>query len=90
MTAQQKQYYKWILTKNYKELSKGVKGSINGFVNLVMELKKCCNHASLVRSYDQSEESADARLQVYLYNENLNFSKSGGQTDRKFLNRCES
>ncbi|VDK64796.1 unnamed protein product, partial [Onchocerca ochengi] len=63
MTAQQKQYYKWILTKNYKELSKGVKGSINGFVNLVMELKKCCNHASLVRSYDQSEESADARLQ---------------------------
>ncbi|VDN30788.1 unnamed protein product, partial [Gongylonema pulchrum] len=29
MTAQQKQFYKWILTKNYKELSKGVKGSIN-------------------------------------------------------------
>ncbi|KAM3715807.1 Chromodomain-helicase-DNA-binding protein [Dirofilaria immitis] len=66
MTAQQKQYYKWILTKNYKELSKGVKGSINGFVNLVMELKKCCNHASLVRSYDQSEEGADARLQQLL------------------------
>uniref|UniRef100_A0A0R3RZ33 CHD5 protein n=1 Tax=Elaeophora elaphi TaxID=1147741 RepID=A0A0R3RZ33_9BILA len=66
MTAQQKQYYKWILTKNYKELSKGVKGSINGFVNLVMELKKCCNHASLVRSYDRSEEGADARLQQLL------------------------
>lgn len=75
MTAQQKQYYKWILTKNYKELSKGIKGSINGFVNLVMELKKCCNHASLVRSYDQSEEGAEARLQVCLYNENLNFNK---------------
>ncbi|VDO08581.1 unnamed protein product, partial [Brugia timori] len=69
MTAQQKQYYKWILTKNYKELSKGVKGSINGFVNLVMELKKCCNHSSLVRSYDQAEEGADARLQVCLYDE---------------------
>uniref|UniRef100_A0A1I8ERU5 DNA helicase n=1 Tax=Wuchereria bancrofti TaxID=6293 RepID=A0A1I8ERU5_WUCBA len=66
MTAQQKQYYKWILTKNYKELSKGVKGSINGFVNLVMELKKCCNHSSLVRSYDQAEEGADARLQQLL------------------------
>uniref|UniRef100_A0A915PHJ3 Chromodomain-helicase-DNA-binding protein 1 n=1 Tax=Setaria digitata TaxID=48799 RepID=A0A915PHJ3_9BILA len=66
MTAQQKQYYKWILTKNYKELSKGVKGSINGFVNLVMELKKCCNHASLVRSYDHAEESVDARLQQLL------------------------
>ncbi|VDK84847.1 unnamed protein product [Litomosoides sigmodontis] len=66
MTAQQKQYYKWILTKNYKELSRGIKGSINGFVNLVMELKKCCNHASLVRSYDQSEEGAEARLQQLL------------------------
>lgn len=64
MTAQQKQYYKWILTKNYKELSKGVKGSINGFVNLIMELKKCCNHASLVRPYDSFEQGASARLQV--------------------------
>lgn len=27
MTAQQKQFYKWILTKNYRELSKGVKGT---------------------------------------------------------------
>lgn len=65
MTAQQKQFYKWILTKNYKELSKGVKNSINGFVNIVMELKKCCNHASLVRAYDECEEDAEARLQVY-------------------------
>uniref|UniRef100_A0A0N5APN4 Chromodomain-helicase-DNA-binding protein 1 n=1 Tax=Syphacia muris TaxID=451379 RepID=A0A0N5APN4_9BILA len=66
MTAQQKQYYKWILTKNYKELSKGVKGSINGFVNLIMELKKCCNHASLVRPYDNFEQGASARLQQLL------------------------
>ncbi|VDD90096.1 unnamed protein product, partial [Enterobius vermicularis] len=66
MTAQQKQYYKWILTKNYKELSKGVKGSINGFVNLIMELKKCCNHASLVRPYDSFEQGASARLQQLL------------------------
>ncbi|WKX89357.1 hypothetical protein Q1695_008755 [Nippostrongylus brasiliensis] len=66
MTAQQKQYYKWILTKNYRELSKGVKGSINGFVNLVMELKKCCNHASLVRQYDNYESDPQARLQQLL------------------------
>ncbi|VDM95865.1 unnamed protein product [Thelazia callipaeda] len=66
MTAQQKQYYKWILTKNYKELSKGVKGSINGFVNLMMELKKCSNHASLVRPYDHYEEGVDDRLQQLL------------------------
>ncbi|CAD6184209.1 unnamed protein product [Caenorhabditis auriculariae] len=66
MTAMQKQYYKWILTKNYRELSKGVKGSINGFVNLVMELKKCCNHTSLIRQYDNIESDAQARLQQLL------------------------
>ncbi|CAD5210016.1 unnamed protein product [Bursaphelenchus xylophilus] len=66
MTAQQKQFYKWILTRNYEELSKGVKGSINGFVNVVMELKKCCNHSSLVRQYDNIEYEAQARLQQLL------------------------
>ncbi|CAI9733833.1 chromodomain-helicase-DNA-binding protein 1-like isoform X2 [Octopus vulgaris] len=49
MSSIQKQYYKWILTKNYKALSKGVKGSVSSFVNIVMELKKCCNHAQLIR-----------------------------------------
>ncbi|CAB3408740.1 unnamed protein product [Caenorhabditis bovis] len=66
MTAHQKQFYKWILTKNYRELSKGVKGSINGFVNLIMELKKCCNHASLVRQYDHINEDTQGRLQQLL------------------------
>ncbi|ESO01124.1 hypothetical protein HELRODRAFT_192382 [Helobdella robusta] len=50
MTKVQKQYYRWILTKNYKALTKGGKGNITSFVNLVMELKKCCNHSFLVRS----------------------------------------
>lgn len=49
MTTLQKQYYKWILTKNYKALSKGLKGNASSFVNIIMELKKCCNHASLTR-----------------------------------------
>lgn len=66
MTSQQKQFYKLILTKNYEELSKGVKGSITGFVNVVMELKKCCNHTSLVRDYDHIPEDAGARLQVLI------------------------
>ncbi|GMT28082.1 hypothetical protein PFISCL1PPCAC_19379 [Pristionchus fissidentatus] len=66
MTREQKQFYKWILTKNYKDLSKGVKGSINGFVNLVMELKKCCNHASLVRQYDDFVNDPAGRLQQLL------------------------
>jgi len=49
MTALQKQYYKWILTKNYAALRKGNKGSASTFVNIVMELKKCCNHAFLTK-----------------------------------------
>ena len=52
MTNIQKQFYKWILTKNYKALSKGLKGSLSGFANIVMELKKCCNHATLIRPVD--------------------------------------
>lgn len=43
---------RWILTKNYKALTKGVKGSVSAFCNIMMELKKCCNHAMLVRSVD--------------------------------------
>lgn len=49
MTALQKQYYKWILTKNYKMLTKGMKGSQASFVNIMVELKKCCNHCLLIR-----------------------------------------
>jgi len=52
MTSLQKQYYKWILTKNYSALRKGVKGSVSSFVNVVMELKKCCNHAALDEPID--------------------------------------
>ncbi|XP_060072209.1 chromodomain-helicase-DNA-binding protein 1-like isoform X1 [Ylistrum balloti] len=52
MTSLQKQYYKWILTKNYKALSKGLKGNIGSFVNIIMELKKCCNHTQLIRLPD--------------------------------------
>ncbi len=74
MTAHQKQFYKWILTKNYKELSQGVKGSINGFINLVMELKKCCNHASLVRAPDTIYTDAQAHLQVLFVNSRIKYN----------------
>nr|CAD7447765.1 unnamed protein product [Timema bartmani] len=49
MTTLQKQYYKWILTKNYNALRKGVKGSSTTFLNIVIELKKCCNHSFLTK-----------------------------------------
>lgn len=49
MTSLQKQYYKWILTKNFNALRKGNKGSTSTFLNIVIELKKCCNHAFLTK-----------------------------------------
>ncbi|XP_049594392.1 chromodomain-helicase-DNA-binding protein 1 [Syngnathus scovelli] len=55
MSAIQKQYYKWILTRNYKALSKGIKGSTSGFLNIMMELKKCCNHCYLIKPPEDHE-----------------------------------
>lgn len=57
MTTVQKQYYKWILTKNYSALRKGVKGSSTTFLNIVIELKKCCNHALLTKPIDPAENT---------------------------------
>jgi len=52
----------------------GVKGSIGSFINLIMELKKCCNHAFLVRLPDTSDDAAVEvdRFEVML-TENIHF-----------------
>ncbi|XP_051579772.1 chromodomain-helicase-DNA-binding protein 2-like isoform X3 [Myxocyprinus asiaticus] len=63
MSAQQKQFYKWILTRNFKALSKGTRGSSSGFLNIVMELKKCCNHGFLIK---QPEEGENEKPQEHL------------------------
>lgn len=64
MTSLQKQYYKWILTKNYNALRKGQKGSTNTFLNIVIELKKCCNHAFLTKPIEgEKKESNEDYLQ---------------------------
>ncbi|KAM4552935.1 chromodomain-helicase-DNA-binding protein 2 isoform 3-T4 [Fundulus diaphanus] len=55
MSAQQKQFYKWILTRNYKALSKGNRGSSSGFLNIMMELKKCCNHSFLIKQPEEGD-----------------------------------
>lgn len=48
MTKKQKDLYKCILTKNYTQLSKELKCNVSGFLNVMMELKKCCNHTCLI------------------------------------------
>ena len=55
MTKLQKQFYKYILTKNYGALTKEMKGSTVSFVNIVVELKKTCNHGYLVKPPDDKE-----------------------------------
>ena len=70
MSTLQKQYYKWILTKNYAALRKGNKGSASTFVNIVMELKKCCNHAFLTKPQEnESRYGTSEQLQVGLLNQ---------------------
>ncbi|XP_071845711.1 chromodomain-helicase-DNA-binding protein 1-like isoform X3 [Apostichopus japonicus] len=55
MSSIQKQYYKWILTKNFKALNKGNRGNVS-LINIVVELKKCCNHPMLVKPDDRNTE----------------------------------
>lgn len=66
MSAIQKQYYKWILTRNYKALSKGTKGSTSGFLNIMMELKKCCNHCYLIKPLEDNEFYSKAEALQHL------------------------
>lgn len=67
MTSLQRQYYKWILTKNYDALRKGTKGSSSTFLNIVIELKKCCNHAFLTKpSETERERSNEDYLQTLI------------------------
>ena len=47
MTEMQKNLYKWILTKNFKELNKGSQGKQSTLLNIMTELKKASNHAFL-------------------------------------------
>lgn len=66
MTSLQKQYYKWILTKNFNALRKGSKGSMSTFLNIMIELKKCCNHSSLIRQNENDQPQQADVLQTLL------------------------
>lgn len=56
MTTVQKKYYAWILARNYDALKKGLKGSRSSFLNIVSELKKCCNHSFLIKPKEWKEK----------------------------------
>ncbi|PSC73016.1 CHROMATIN REMODELING 5 [Micractinium conductrix] len=52
MTPLQRQYYRWILTRNFKELNKGARSQLS-LLNIITELKKCCNHPFLFQSAEE-------------------------------------
>ena len=61
MTPLQKQYYKWILTRNFSQLNKNSKGSQIKLLNIIVDLKKCCNHPFL---FDSAREEYQATTGV--------------------------
>ncbi|KAL7690284.1 putative chromodomain-helicase-DNA-binding protein [Plasmopara halstedii] len=56
LTVLQKQYYRAIYEKNTEFLSRGSKkGDTPSLMNVLMELRKCCNHPFLVRGVEERE-----------------------------------
>uniref|UniRef100_A0A1A8BIU0 Chromodomain helicase DNA binding protein 8 n=1 Tax=Nothobranchius kadleci TaxID=1051664 RepID=A0A1A8BIU0_NOTKA len=63
LSPMQKKYYKFILTKNFDALNTKGGGNQVSLLNVVMDLKKCCNHPYLING---AEEKIVAELrQVY-------------------------
>lgn len=47
LSPMQKKYYKYILTRNYEALNPKAGGQSISLLNIMMDLKKCCNHPYL-------------------------------------------
>jgi chromodomain-helicase-DNA-binding protein 1 len=58
MTSIQKKYYRWVVTRNYHELNKGVKGKKQSLSNIIVEMKKATNHPWLFPAAHTMDMSA--------------------------------
>lgn len=47
LSPMQKKYYKYILTRNFEALNPKGGGQSVSLLNIMMDLKKCCNHPYL-------------------------------------------
>ncbi|GFO50432.1 chromodomain-helicase-DNA-binding protein 1, partial [Plakobranchus ocellatus] len=65
LSSLQKTYYRAILKKEFRTLMKGMKGNVSSFTNIMMELKKCANHAHLVAPPEDELPFKD-KLQILL------------------------
>jgi chromodomain-helicase-DNA-binding protein 7 len=62
LTDTQKKYYRAILDKNFGVLKKGAAKASNlgSLMNIVMELRKCCNHPFLINGVEDAEREGRA------------------------------
>lgn len=82
---------RWILTRNYKALAKGTRGSSSGFLNIVMELKKCCNHSFLIKQPEDGEtETHEEQLQVGIVCSSQPHRRMSGRKTPPFQPQIES
>ncbi|KAH9500964.1 transcriptional regulator [Bulinus truncatus] len=65
LSSLQKTYYRAILKREFRTLIKGMKGNVSSFANIMMELKKCANHAHLVVPLEEEPPLKD-KLQTLL------------------------
>lgn len=66
LSVMQKKYYKFILTKNYEALNSKSGGNSCSLINVMMDLKKCCNHPYLFSA--ASEEAPLSSGGTYEFN----------------------
>ncbi|XP_034657291.1 chromodomain-helicase-DNA-binding protein Mi-2 homolog isoform X3 [Drosophila subobscura] len=62
LSAMQKKFYKFILTKNYEALNSKTGGGSCSLINIMMDLKKCCNHPYLFPSAAEEAQTAAGGL----------------------------
>lgn len=65
LTVIQKQYYRAILERNFTFLSKGGPSAVPSLLNIMMELRKCCNHPFLIKGNRYPTWGETAWEQIY-------------------------
>lgn len=66
LTRVQKKYYRAILEKNFSNLVKGTKAqNLPSLMNVMMQLRKCCNHPYLLTGVEETELAGARPLDLY-------------------------
>ncbi|ESN99682.1 hypothetical protein HELRODRAFT_113500, partial [Helobdella robusta] len=86
LSAMQKKYYKHILTKNYEALNAKGYSNQTSLINIMMDLRKCCNHPYLFPGAEK-----DAPLTMMGMYEGTSMTKASGKLEMldKMLKRLK-